>query len=95
MDAMQSFDVYEEVLASELPPEILQGAIETRFECKNKDDEVRARLVVKDYWREVEDKDNMYASTPLLATVKLLLLVALQFGFGILFGDISTAFLHA
>ena len=95
MEAMKSFDVYEEVLAHELPQEILDTAIDTRFECKEKDDEVRARLVVKDYWRSVDDKDDIYASTPLLLTVKLLLLIALQFGFGILLGDISIAFLHA
>ena len=63
--------------------------------AKNKVHEVRARLVVKDYWRSVPDRDDIYASTPLLLTVKLLLLIALQFGFGILLGDISTAFLHA
>ena len=95
MEAMRDFDVYTEVDKDSLPPETLQGAIDTRFECKNKDDEVRARLVVKDYWREVSDKDDIYASTPLLLTVKLLLLIALQFGFGIQLGDISTALLHA
>ena len=81
MEAMRNFDVYTEVDKDSLSPETLQGAIDTRFECKNKDDEARARLVVKDYWREVSDKDDIYASTPLLLTVKLLLLIALQFGF--------------
>ena len=67
----------------------------TRFHLRDKGDECRARLVVQDYWRTVEDRDEIYASTPLLTTVKLVLLIALQFGYRIILGDISTAFLHA
>ena len=92
---MRDFGVYEEVNATTVDDYVRSFAITTRFVCREKGDEVRARFVVQDYLREVEDQDEIYASTPLLTTVKILLMVALQFGWGILLGDLSTAFLHA
>ena len=41
------------------------------------------------------DKDDLYASTPLLLTLKILLLLALLYGHTVRFADVSTAFLHA
>lgn len=76
-------------------PKVAASAVTTRFVCKEKGGDVRARCVAQDYWREIGDQDSIYASTPLLVTVKLLLLIALQCGFSILLGDTSTAFLHA
>ena len=61
-----------------------------------KGDEVRCRLVVQDYTRERELEDDLtFASTPLLLSLKILLLFAIQKGYTIIFGDVSTAFLHA
>ena len=58
MNAMKDFEVYEEVAATSLDPAILNSAITTRFESVKKGDDVRARLVVQDYWREVEDRER-------------------------------------
>ena len=92
---MKEFDVFEEVETTPVSQEVIDSAIKTRFHTKDKVSEVRARLIVQDYWREVDDRYDIYVSTPLLTMAKIMLLVALQFGFGIVLGDISTAFLHA
>ena len=42
-----------------------------------------------------EDKDETFASTPSLTTLRLLLTLAVAKGWHISIGDISTAFLHA
>ena len=43
----------------------------------------------------VDDPDQTFASTPSLTTLKLLLTLAVTFGWNVFTGDISTAFLHA
>ena len=43
----------------------------------------------------IEDPDDTFASTPSLATLKLLLTLACTYNWFILAGDVSTAFLHA
>ena len=95
MQALKDFDVYEEIGVNRVPPHLAKQAIDTRFVTSWKGGECKARLVVKDYWREVKDHDDLYASTPLLTTIKVLLLIALQLGWRIILGDVSTAFLHA
>ena len=43
----------------------------------------------------IEDPDDTFASTPSLATLKLLLTLACTYNWFVLAGDVSTAFLHA
>ena len=95
MAAMHAHDVYEPVLRESLTYEEQQNIIKTRWLLKEKGDDVKARLIVQDYERQVPDRDDIYASTPGMTTVKLLLTHALQRNWDIVLGDITTAFLHA
>ena len=94
MSSMKNFDVYVELLADSLTPEQLKKVIKSRWVFRWKGDEIRARLCAKGYSQDITNMDT-FASTPLLLTLKILLLVALARGWKILFGDVSTAFLHA
>ena len=71
MTAMKSFGVYEEVDPTTVDAETIRSAVTTRFEARGQGDELRCRLVAQDYWREIADRDETYASTPLLTTVTL------------------------
>jgi hypothetical protein len=57
--------------------------------------EVKSRLVVQGYKQVIADKDDTYASTPSVVTLKLLLTLALSKSWFVLGGDVSAAFLHA
>ena len=95
MESMKHFDVYEELPHNRLTPAQIKGAIKTRWVNRLKGDEVRCRLVAKGYDQLINDKDDTYASTPLLNTLKILLLFGMQKNYRMRFGDVSTAFLHA
>ena len=94
MESMRSFGVYEETTADQLTAEELKSVIKTRWVLLWKGEDVKARLVAKGYTQDVTDIDT-YASTPLLCSFKILLLIALSRKWRVLFGDVSTAFLHA
>ena len=70
MDSTRHFNVYTELKASDLSWEAKNSAIRTRWVLRWKGNKVRARLVAKGYSQQVEDKDDTYASTPLLTTLK-------------------------
>ena len=53
------------------------------------------RLVCRGFNEPVYDKDETYASTPGITSLKLVLNHALNKGHKVYVGDISTAFLHA
>ena len=61
------------------------------------DIELRMRLVVQGYFQDSSsiDADSIYASTPSLVTLRLLLVMALARSWEISPADISAAFLHA
>ena len=63
---------------------------------KNETD-LRGRVAVRGCFQNVEktEEDNLFASTPSLVTMRLLLFMALVRNWGITPGDVSTAFLHA
>ena len=44
---------------------------------------------------EKNEEDNLFASTPSLVTMRLLLCMAMSRNWGITLGDVGTAFLHA
>ena len=59
-----------------------KAVIGTTWVIQPKGDEVRCRLVVQDYTRERELEDDLtFASTPLLLSLKILLLFAIQKGY--------------
>ena len=96
MKSMTTFDVFEEVHYKDIPQALLDKVISTRWvKVRKSDGTVRCRLVVRGYTQEVNDKDETFASTPSLTTLKLLLTLAVARGWHIAVGDISTAFLHA
>ena len=55
----------------------------------------KSRLVAKAFVQPIEDKDELYASTPLLTAVRTSLTLALNNDWHIQTADVSTAFLHA
>ena len=96
MLSMKNFDVFDEVPTSSLSEEALSEAISTRWvKVRKSDGAVRCRIVVRGYTQQVEDRDELFASTPSLTTLKLLLTLSSAFGWHIATGDVSTAFLHA
>ena len=94
MESMKEFGVYEETTADQLTAAELKSVIKTRWVLVWKGEDVKARLVAKGYTQDVTNMDT-YASTPLLCSFKILLLMALSRNWKVLFGDVSTAFLHA
>ena len=45
-----------------------------------KGDDVRARIVAKGYTEQIEDQDEVYASTPLFAVLRILLALSMARG---------------
>ena len=94
-ESLEHFEVFEERLESECTEEQLQNAISTKWVKRPKGDGVRCRVCVRGFDQVVEDPDDTFASTPSLATLKLLLTLACTYDWFVLAGDVSTAFLHA
>ena len=100
MESMRTQGVYEEVDVTKLTPQQrqeldLDNIIESRWVYRSKGDEVRARIVAKGYTEHIENQDDVYASTPLFAVLRILLALSMARGWIVQVGDISTAFLHA
>ena len=93
---MKKFDVYDEFPLSECTPDEINGALPTKWVKTWKTaDTVRARVVVMGCFQEQIDLDVLYASTPTLVTMRILLLMAIARNWTIKLLDVSTAFLHA
>ena len=92
MKSMKSFDVYDEIPIEHCSQEDIDNALDgswvKRRETATK---VRCRLCVRGCFQETVDQDDVFASTPTLVTLRVLLLVTLSR----CWTDISTAFLHA
>ena len=98
MDSMRNFEVYDEVKVDDCTQEKVDGALDCRWvKVWKSEDELRCRVVVRGCFQNVEksEEDNLFASTPSLVTMRLLLCMALARNWGITMGDVSTAFLHA
>ena len=98
MDSMRNFEVYDEVKVDDCTQEQIDGALDCRWvKVWKSEDELRCRVVVRGCFQNVEksEEDNLFASTPSLVTMRLLLCMALARNWGITMGDVSTAFLHA
>ena len=93
---MVNFDVFAEVPVTQLNQDQLSSAISSKWvKTRKPDGSVRCRLVCRGFDQVVDDPDQTFASTPSLTTLKLLLTLAVTFGWNVFTGDISTAFLHA
>ena len=92
MNSMKDFDVYDEVLVKDCTDEQVRWV----KVWKNETD-LRCRVVGRGYFQNVEKnkEDNLFASTPSLVTMRLLLCMTMSRNWGITLGDVSTAFLHA
>ena len=96
MKSMINFDVFTEVSVAQLNQDQLSSAISSKWvKTRKPDGSVRCRLVCRGFDQVVDDPDQTFASTPSLTTLKLLLTLAVTFGWDVFTGDISTAFLHA
>ena len=98
MNSMKDFDVHDEVLVKDCTEEQVNEALDCRWVkvWKNETD-LGCRVVVRGCFQNVEknEEDNLFASTPSLGTMRLLLCMAMSRHCGITLGDVSTAFLHA
>ena len=93
---MKLHDVYDEVDASTVDDNVIREARPTRWVHRKKGPGVRSRIVAKGYTEKIEDEDSVYASTPMLATLRTLLALQMSRPNWIArLGDVSTAFLHA
>ena len=99
MKSMKDFDVYKEVPIEQCSQSDIDGAIGVCWVKRWKTDvELRMRLVVQGCFQNASSKidtDSLYASTPSLVTLRLLLVMALARGWEMSLADMSTAFLHA
>ena len=77
MKSMRDFDVFDEVSVDSVSHEALNSAISTKWvKVRKPDGTVRCRIVGRGYTQQVEDKDETFASTPSLTTLRLLLSLA-------------------
>ena len=88
--------IYDKVPLSERTPDEINGALPAKWvKAWKTADTVRARVVVMGCFQEQIDPDVVYASTPTLVTMRILLLMALARDWTIKLLDVSIAFLHA
>ena len=93
LESIRNFGVYEEVDDLGQPHELTRFVRKRKSTCK-----VKSRLVVKQLkvkTKHAYDLDDLYASTPSFATLKILLTIGLAMGWSMFTCDVSTAFLHA
>ena len=93
--SMKAQQVYTEVSFSSLTKAQQSRVIKSRWVLRQKGNSVRTRIMAKGYTEEVNDNDDIYASTPIFCVLRLLLTLALTCNWIVRTGDISTAFLHA
>ena len=92
---MKAQQVYTEVSYNSLTPEQRSKIVKSRWVLRQKGNTARARIVTKGYTADVQDNDNIHASTPIVCVLRLLLTMPLVNHWKVRAGDISTAFLHA
>ncbi len=92
LDSLKNMDVKEDVPSSEVPSNTT--VIPSRWVLRKKGESVKARVVAQ----QLKDKqlDDVFASTPSVLSLRLLLYYLLvNPAWSLIFGDVSTAFLHA
>ena len=89
--SMQDMGTFDEVPESEVPEDATK--IPSRWVLKAKEDEVKARIVAQQL--ATSQLADVFASTPSALGLRMLLWFCLSFGWKLITGDVSTAFLHA
>ena len=89
-ESITAFEVYDKIPLKNVTKPVLS----TRWVLKQKDTEVKARLVVRGFEQAFTDAETA-SPTPSLTTMLTLLTLGLATGMEIHTGDVSTAFLHA
>eukprot|EP00439_Symbiodinium_sp_Y106_P049872 s4799_g6.t1 len=90
MNSMRDFDVYDEVFVQDSTDEQVNEALDCRWvKVWKSETDLRCRVVVRGCFQNVEknEEDNLFASTPSLVTMRLLLRMAMSRNWG----DVSTA----
>ena len=95
MNSMKDFDSYVEEKTEDLTQEEVDSAISMKWVKSWKGAEVKCRLVARGFDQYIEDKDDTFASTPSLSTLKLLIALSIAMNLDVVIADVSTAFLHA
>ena len=98
MKSMKDFTVYTEKPIEECTEEQVRNAIGVKWVKRWKTDtELQMRLVVQGCYQDAQalDSDTLFASTPSLVTLRIMLIMALTRNWCINLADVSTAFLHA
>ena len=96
MKSMKSFDVYDEIPIEHCSQEDIDNALDGTWVKRRKTaTKVRCRLCVRGCFQETMDQDDVFASTPTLVTLRVLLLMTLSRCWTAMTCDISAAFLHA
>ena len=100
MNSTKNFDVNDEVKIEGFAPRSKQ--VDEALDCRwakvwKGEHDLRCRVVVRGCFQNVEksEEDNLFASTPALVTMRLLLCMATARNWGVTLGDVSTAFLQA
>ena len=93
---MKLHDVCDEVDTSTVDDNVAKEAIPTRWVRRKTGPGVRSRIVARNYTEKIEDKDSVYASTPMFAMLRTLLALQMSWPNWIArLCDVSTAFLRA
>lgn len=95
MAPMVNQGMFEEITPDQATEEEKRNIIGTKWVHRNKGGEVRSCVVGLGYDEGIKDSDDVYASTPLFAILRVVLCIALARSWSIRVGDIRTAFLHA
>ena len=78
LQAMKDFKVFQEAQRSSLTTDQQRSILTSRWVHRWKGDEVRSRLVARGYGQHIKDLDDVYASTPILVSLRLLLAISLS-----------------
>lgn len=93
--AKKDVGVHDEVKIDDSEDNYDQDALSTMWVKRPKGAETQYRLICRGRYQETTDKDDTYASTPLLIELRLLLLIGLTKNDSFNIYDVITAFLHA
>lgn len=95
LQARQDFGVYGKVKINDSEKNDDRYMLPTMWDKRSKGADIRCRLDCKGCYQDTTDKDDTYANTTLLISLKVLLLIGLAKNCSFNFYDINNAFLHA
>ena len=92
--SLREFDVYDEVYEADCTEEQLRNAYNHLWVHGRRKGKLKSRLTLQGQHQRIKDRGETYASTPIFATLRILMLLALACCWSIILCDVSTAFLH-